>query len=298
MEDKNSQINIYKPPLIQNENNNCDYNYIYDGGCINCGEKIVLMGDVLLCGSIYVKKNGILEIRPGTNIYIKNECEPIVIVIDNDGIINADGNKCEKIIFQSSNKNNVKSQWGGIIIHGYDCNFEHECVKSLIYKCNRCNKNCCCKNSILNHVIIKNAGINNYDSLMLSGIDNNIKIDNIIICHSGNNGLFLDNTKIKLNYLYINDVFKNGILINNNVDSFINYLYIKDCYNFSLFVNSNKCKNILNFRNVYFDIIKSKGVTNINGDCQMDLNIKEVINDSENNIEESITNDDFIEFIK
>ena len=72
MEDKNSQINIYEQPLIQNENNNCDYNYVYDGGCINCGEKKVLMGDVLLCGSIYVKKNGILEIRPGTNIYIKN----------------------------------------------------------------------------------------------------------------------------------------------------------------------------------------------------------------------------------
>ena len=59
MEDKNSQINIYEQPLIQNENNNCDYNYVYDGGCINCGEKKVLMGDVLLCGSIYVKKNGI-----------------------------------------------------------------------------------------------------------------------------------------------------------------------------------------------------------------------------------------------
>ena len=133
---------------------------------------------------------------------------------------------------------------------------------------------------------------------MLSGIDNNIKIDNIIICHSGNNGLFLDNTKIKLNYLYINDVFKNGILINNNVDSFINYLYIKDSYNFSLFVNSNKCKNTLDFKNVYLDIIKSKGVTNVNGDCQIDLNIKEIINDSKNNIEKSITNDDFKDFIK
>jgi len=100
------------------------YNLIYNGGNIKNGNKVTLCGNVLLRGSIYVEKDGILEIKSGTHIYIENTCEPIIIVIHNEGIINAFGTNCEKIVFQSVHQNCHKGLWGGIIILGYNyyCN--------------------------------------------------------------------------------------------------------------------------------------------------------------------------------
>ena len=290
-----------------NCNCNCDcdcnhkYNLIYPGGCIKNGEKVILWGKVLLKSSIYVESDGILEIKPGTKIFIENKCEPTIIVIHRDGIIHANGNKCEKIVFQSVQKNNCKGLWGGIIMLGYNCDYEYQCLNTLIFKCGKgkSEKKCCCKNSILNHVVIKNAGMNNYDSLTLSGLDENIIIDNITVKHSGNNAILMENLDININYLCINDIYKNGILIKSNVNFYNNYLYIANCCNFPLFIESKHCyaQNDLNFKNTYLDIFKSKGVTNITGNTLMNLNIKKIIEDSGCKIEKYITNDDFIEFI-
>ena len=148
----------------------------------------------LLQGNVYVTKNAILTIEPGT--VIKGDSDSVgTLVITKGATIIAEGKETDPIIFTSNKSERKSGDWGGVIILGDAPINKFGGLGSLPYDIDQSKTiyggtNSQSNSGILRYVRIEFAGkrvkgFKEFNALSLAGVGSKTVLDNIMCSFSG-----------------------------------------------------------------------------------------------------------------